>query len=173
MCVFGSGTIERDSKQYNEIVRVGELLGKLGFNVISGGYFGTMEAISKGASLHNGEIIGITCKIMERLDKRKVPNKYLTKVIGTENLEERTDKMFEISDLFTVFNGNSGTHNEWIKLYELMKNGTLGEKQIIFYKIDKPVMGFVEYLSKKSDNKGHLFCFADSFEEYKEILRKH
>ena len=57
ICAFGSykGLDNRE-----DIVRVGQLLAEKGYTVISGGFSGTMEDISKGAKSAGGKTIGIT-----------------------------------------------------------------------------------------------------------------
>ena len=45
---------------YDEGLRCGELLARAGFAVATGGYGGTMEAVSRGAKDAGGEVIGVT-----------------------------------------------------------------------------------------------------------------
>jgi len=47
--VFGSSQPAPDSPAYAVAERVGRLLGEAGYSVMTGDYFGTMEAVSKGA----------------------------------------------------------------------------------------------------------------------------
>ena len=58
--VFGSSRCVEGDQEYIFAESVGSMLGKLGHDVATGGYQGTMEAISKGASKHNVDVIGIT-----------------------------------------------------------------------------------------------------------------
>ncbi len=48
--VFGSSTCLPDSAQYREAEELGRGLAESGFGVVTGGYGGTMEAVSKGAA---------------------------------------------------------------------------------------------------------------------------
>ena len=50
MVVFGSSTCLPDSDAYRTGEALGSLLATAGFDVVTGGYSGTMEAVSKGAS---------------------------------------------------------------------------------------------------------------------------
>ena len=52
--VFGSSSCKQGSAEYAEAELLGCLLGKNGFDVVTGGYSGTMEAISKGAANWDG-----------------------------------------------------------------------------------------------------------------------
>ena len=58
--VFGSSRCVEGDQEYSFAESVGNMLGKLGNNVATGGYQGTMEAVSKGASRYNVDVIGIT-----------------------------------------------------------------------------------------------------------------
>jgi uncharacterized protein (TIGR00725 family) len=63
--VFGSARPIPGEQAYNEAVRLGSLLAKSGCTVLTGGYMGTMEAVSRGASEAGGHVIGITCDELE------------------------------------------------------------------------------------------------------------
>ena len=58
--VFGSSRCVKGDQEYIFAENIGNMLGKLGHNVATGGYQGTMEAISKGASKHGVNVIGVT-----------------------------------------------------------------------------------------------------------------
>ncbi|MEM7800117.1 MAG: isopentenyl phosphate kinase [Chloroflexota bacterium] len=64
--VFGSSAIAKDSVDYQIAYEVGCLLAEAGFTVMSGGYMGTMEAVSKGANETGGHVIGVTSDEIER-----------------------------------------------------------------------------------------------------------
>ena len=64
--VFGGArTIPGDSL-YAEAYELGSLLAKAGHSVLTGGYIGTMEAVSRGAAEAGGHVIGITCDEIAR-----------------------------------------------------------------------------------------------------------
>lgn len=50
MVVFGSSTCDAGSVLYSTAEALGYGLAQAGFDVVNGGYSGTMEAVSKGAS---------------------------------------------------------------------------------------------------------------------------
>jgi uncharacterized protein (TIGR00725 family) len=75
--VFGGSRCASDSPEYVEALRLGRLLVEAGFDVCSGGYYGVMEAISRGAHEAGGEVIGVTMNQF-----KATPNAYLKK-IGT------------------------------------------------------------------------------------------
>ena len=64
--VFGGSQPKPDSSAYEEARQLGELLARRGHTVLTGGYIGTMEAVSRGAHEADGHVIGVTCAEIER-----------------------------------------------------------------------------------------------------------
>lgn len=55
--VFGSSSCKPGSTEYIQAEKLGMLLAQSGFGVVTGGYSGTMEAVSKGAnSIHGTQV---------------------------------------------------------------------------------------------------------------------
>ena len=50
---------------YEQALRLGKLLGQAGCTVLTGGYLGTMEAVSRGAAENGGHVVGVTCTEIE------------------------------------------------------------------------------------------------------------
>lgn len=172
IAIFGSASLKPTATLYKEIEKIGEYLGKSGFDIVSGGYLGTMEAISKGGSLSSAKIIGVTCKELEKKFKEKKPNQYLTSIVITPTIEERILKIIKLGDAYTIFDGGSGTMYEWIKIYEYMNSKLMGEKSIIFFKPSVAVKNFINFLCSRERNKKYLFQIANSLEGYKKIINK-
>ena len=61
--VFGGAS--PTEPDYNAALRLGKLLGQAGCSVLTGGYIGTMEAVSRGAAESGGHVIGVTCEEIE------------------------------------------------------------------------------------------------------------
>ena len=83
---------------------IGNLLAQAGFTIANGGYGGTMTAAAKGASEAGGEIIGVTCSAF----KNSKPNKYITREIVTESLDERLDTLIKLGQAYIVLPGGTG-----------------------------------------------------------------
>ncbi|HUF95475.1 MAG TPA: DNA-binding protein, partial [Acidimicrobiia bacterium] len=64
VAVFGSSDTSTDSPDWLEAVAVGESLARAGFAVVTGGYGGTMEAVSLGAAQSGGRAVGVTVSSM-------------------------------------------------------------------------------------------------------------
>ena len=87
VAVFGSSQSDPDSRNWAEAEQVGRRLGEAGFAVITGGYGGTMEAVSKGASEASGHVIGVTAPPL--FPGRHGANAYVAELIETEGLAKR------------------------------------------------------------------------------------
>jgi uncharacterized protein (TIGR00725 family) len=60
--VFGSAKPVSGDSAYTDAMSLGEKLAQLQIGVVTGGYMGTMEAVSKGSSEAGGYVIGVTCE---------------------------------------------------------------------------------------------------------------
>ena len=63
--VFGGSQPKPGEKSYQDAILLGKYLGEAGHTVLTGGYIGTMEAISRGAAEAGGHVIGVTCREIE------------------------------------------------------------------------------------------------------------
>ena len=63
--VFGGSQPKEGSAAYAEAMELGKLLAERGHIVLTGGYIGVMEAISRGAREAGGHVIGVTCEDIE------------------------------------------------------------------------------------------------------------
>jgi uncharacterized protein (TIGR00730 family) len=116
--VFGSAQPAPDSRAYEQARTLGQLLAQAGFAVINGGYAGTMQAVSQGASENGGQAIGITCAVFD--GERLEGNIYLTKTIHTPDLLARLKQLTELGDGFVVLGGGVGTLLELFLVWNLL-----------------------------------------------------
>ena len=116
--VFGSSRCVKGDQEYIFAESIGNMLGKLGHNVATGGYQGTMEAISKGASKHAVSVIGVTVpSLFSNMSKDSFEvkaNEYISKEIQTESLSDRIHHLLENSKAIIVLPGKIGTLTELI-----------------------------------------------------------
>ncbi|HEY3250408.1 MAG TPA: LOG family protein [Ignavibacteria bacterium] len=125
---FGSGLIKPDDPYYNEIFEIGKAIGKSGWTLCCGGFYGTMEAIAKGAKSAGGKTIGVTVTSW----KTKC-NDFIDEEVKMENLMERIMELIGLADEYLVFKGGTGTLVEFSVAMELMNKKMVPEKPIIFY----------------------------------------
>jgi hypothetical protein len=63
--IFGGSSPKPGSKAYQQAYKLGQTLAQAGHSVLTGGYIGTMEAVSRGAAEVGGHVIGVTCSEIE------------------------------------------------------------------------------------------------------------
>ena len=170
--IFGSSGPDEGSPAYQEAYEVGKLLGELGFNVVNGGFIGTMEASSKGAKAGNTKAIGVVPADLTYAE----PNKWLDEVIKTEDIVRRVDKMIELGDVFVVLKGSVGTMHELATAWNLMSIKVIDKKPIIC--LGEHWRPVVERTAETERNKNadlirnDIVTFAKDINELKEILKE-
>ncbi len=127
ICVFGS--YKKLDKKSQDIIKLGRLLAERDFEVITGGFGGTMEDISRGAKEAGGKTIGVT--YYRYADTAKKPNKYIDREIKTKNIFERINVMMKESNGFIVLPGGTGTLLELAAVLEHINKGLMQPKPII------------------------------------------
>ena len=157
--VFGSGQVNPRSEEYQLAQRAGEVLGRFGYSVATGGYAGVMEAVSSGARKSNVEVIGVICRLWQTK-----PNKYITRVIETDNLTERLAKLIELGKAgYVVFPGATGTLRELAEAWELMEKHIIPDRPIVcITQFWKPVITLVGKVRPEATER---ICFAETPED--------
>ena len=125
---FGSAFINENEPLYSEITDIGKYIAEAGYTICSGGYSGSMEAISKGAKSAGGKTIGVTVKGWQT-----VPNDYIDEIVEMPNLMERIVELIGIADAYIIFKGGTGTLVEISVALELINKRSMPEKKMIFY----------------------------------------
>jgi uncharacterized protein (TIGR00730 family) len=104
IAVFGSAAVKRGDPLFTSGIRLGEMLGRSGFDVMTGGYQGVMEAVSRGAREAGAHVIGVT---MRRFEDRV--NRYVMDEIRTLNFYERFGWLVDRADGYIAMEGGIGT----------------------------------------------------------------
>lgn len=113
-------------------MRIGEALARAGHTVMSGGYLGVMEAISKGAKRAGGRVIGVTTDQIG-LQFNVQPNRYLDEIINYADLRDRLLHMVENADGYLAMPGGIGTLHEIAETWELMRIGGVPRRPFVCY----------------------------------------
>src|SRR3989440_11734304 len=106
--IFGGSRVEPDSDEYLAAQRLGEALAERGFDVVTGGYNGVMEAVSRGAKEAGGHVVGVTVDVIAT-NFQRVPDSYLGQEGRTAPLLERIDKLVEAGAAYVILPGGAGT----------------------------------------------------------------
>jgi uncharacterized protein (TIGR00730 family) len=128
--IFGGSRVEPDSNEYLAAQQLGRALAERGFSVVTGGYNGVMEAVSRGAKQAGGHVIGVTVDVIARNFER-MPNSFIDQEVRTAALLERIDKLVELGAAYVVLPGGAGTLAELGVVWNLALLGALQNKPLI------------------------------------------
>lgn len=118
--VYGSAQPVPGSDLYEEARTLGRLLAEAGFGVMTGGYDGTMAAVSQGAHEGGGHIIGITIDVFPR-----PANPWVREEVRYPGFSERLRHLTDLADGFVVLRGGIGTLTEIFYTWGLMQTGAV------------------------------------------------
>lgn len=128
--IFGSARPEPGSPDYEVAYTVGRLLAEAGYAVATGGYMGTMEAVSKGAHDAGGHVIGITSDRIEAF--RPVgPNGFIKQETRYTTLRERLLHLVQENDAMIALPGGIGTLAEVSMAWNAMQTGEMPAKPFV------------------------------------------
>ena len=128
--VFGSASPTPGQPLYEQAVRLGELLAQAGHTVMTGGYCGTMEGVSRGAVEAGGDSIGVTCRQIE--DYRPTgPNPWVRQIKATDTLSQRIEILTSEADAFLALPGGIGTLAEVAMVFNKMVISAIPSKTLI------------------------------------------
>ena len=130
--VYGSAKIRPGDVDYEASVIVGRRLAEAGYTVMTGGYNGAMEAISKGAHQAGGHVIGVTT---DQIGKQYniEPNAYIKEVINYTELRDRLLYMVQKADGYLAMPGGVGTLHEIAETWELMRINGVPKRPFVCY----------------------------------------
>jgi len=115
--VFGASQSHPGDTHFEEAVLCGELLARAGFAVATGGYAGSMEAVSMGARRAGGHVIGVTAP--QVFSARPGANHYVVHERSADTLTERIGLLVEDSDGAIALWGSLGTATELLTAWNL------------------------------------------------------
>jgi uncharacterized protein (TIGR00730 family) len=124
--VFGSSRPRSGEAQYSVAQELGSELARQGFIVCSGGYAGTMEAVSRGAKEAGGRTIGITAQFF----KARV-NQCIDEEIRKKTWQDRLFALIERGDAFVTCPGGTGTLVELAVVWEMLNKNVIGRKPLV------------------------------------------
>jgi hypothetical protein len=141
--IFGSARTKEDDFYYQQAVKISQLLANRGFNIISGGGPGIMEAANKGAyNIPNIESIGLNID----LPFEQIANPYTTKELSFDYFFSRKVMLVKYSMAYVIMPGGFGTLDELFEALTLVQTKKLSGVKIFvigkeFY---QPLMTFIK-----------------------------
>ena len=128
--VFGGSQPKEGDTAFAEAMELGRLLAQRGHTVLTGGYIGTMEAVSRGAHEAGGHVIGVTCDDIETWRAVK-PNQWVKEERRRKTLIERLQVLIEGCDAAIALPGGAGTLTEVALMWNLMIVESLPRRPLI------------------------------------------
>ena len=134
--VFGSSKPVINDEQYTTAYNLGKQLAQGGFNVCTGGFYGIMEATSKGAVEGGAEAIGVTVNLWNGRANKYVTKEIVVPVTMTYLDESEQTKQRAPGDLLGV----QATFNITLSEYDV-ENMVIGQKMAEDVKITVNIVG--------------------------------
>ena len=128
--VFGGSQPQPGSPAYAEACELGKLLAQAGHTVLTGGYVGTMEAVSRGANEAGGHVIGVTCADIEAWRGVRA-NAWVKEERHFATLQERLNELVLACEAAIALPGGPGTLTEIALTWNLMIVASMPAKPLI------------------------------------------
>lgn len=152
--VFGSARIKKGDKLYDMVYELGEKIGELGADIVTGGGPGLMEAANAGYvngdmldGIQNGHSIGLPVN----LPFEEKHNKHLNIIENHERFSTRLDSFMALSNVVIVAPGGIGTALELFYTWQLVQVGHICKTPIILIgKMWKDLLKWVEKYQVKA-----------------------
>jgi uncharacterized protein (TIGR00730 family) len=165
--VFGGRHPAPGDEEYQQAMKLGSLLAAKGYGVMSGGYSGVMEAVSRGAAQAGGTAIGVTMEIFGGLP----PNPFLTSEIRSRDFFERLDILASRADGFIALRGGMGTLTEVGLIWNMLQTKTMPHKPMLLLgKFWKPLLQAVSDHLVITPKDLDLLHYVDSPDEAVALL---
>ena len=156
--VFGGAAPKMGEPAYEEARRLGYLLGSEGHTLLTGGYIGVMEAVSRGGREAGAHVIGATCEQIEKCHLDRKPNSFLSEEWRFETLQARLFSLIERCDLAIAMPGGAGTLAEVSIMWNEMIIEAIPHRPLILFgeQWQKTFSHFIEqfdsYISPRDRN---------------------
>ncbi|MEE8557987.1 MAG: TIGR00730 family Rossman fold protein [Myxococcota bacterium] len=172
--IFGGARVPRSSPGYRQAERIAYLLAKRGFNVITGGGPGAMEAANRGARLGGARSVGLNIK----LPSEQPPNKHADTVIHFDYFFARKVMFVKYACAFIGLPGGYGTLDEMFECLTLKQTQKTKNFPVILFGTDY-WKGLLDWLRERvladgliSKRDLRLFTVTDSPEEVCRIVEQ-
>ena len=158
--IYGSARLKPDNEWYTQTEEIAYLLGKAGFNIMTGGGPGVMEAANLGA--RRAGVISVGLNI--QLPKEQVCNVYADRVIKFHHFFVRKVMLVKYATAFIIMPGGLGTLDELTEILTLIQTQKVKPFPVIMFSSEY-WGGFLEWL------KGTVLAHGHISEEDFDLLR--
>lgn len=127
--IFGSARTSETEPMYKAAHETAYLLGAAGFEIITGGGPGIMEAANRGA--HEAGARSVGCNI--QLPFEQMPNPYLTKSLTFKYFMVRKTMFIKYSNAYIIFPGGFGTMDELFEALTLIQTRKIRNFPVVLF----------------------------------------
>jgi len=172
--IFGSSRCPSKSATYKKTVKLAGLLVRNGFNVISGGGPGVMEAANKGAASAGGKSVGLHI----HLPSEQKPNKYANVRLDFKYFFIRKVMFVKYAVAYVIMPGGFGTLDELFEALTLIQTKRIRSFPVILVDTDywKGLISWIKgtLVEKMSISKADLevFSLVNTPEEAVSIIKR-
>jgi len=173
--IFGSARLKPEDIYYQKTERLAQLLVKDGFNVITGGGPGIMEAANKGASEAGGKSVGLNI----RLPYEQKPNPYANIHIDYKYFFVRKVMFVKYAVAYVIMPGGFGTMDELFEALTLIQTKKIKSFPLILMGSEY-WRGLIDWLKSTMMQEGkinpvdmELIQIVDEPEEVVKLIKKY
>lgn len=174
--IFGSTSFSPQNHYYQEARKLGKLLARAGYTVITGGGPGIMEAANRGAFEVGGKSVGLNIQLPEG----QRMNPYVKSPIGFNYFFIRKVMLSFASQIYIFFPGGFGTLDEFFEIVTLIQTKKLTRPVpviIVGKEYWQPLFNWLKsevYQKQRAIKKKDLeiFHLVNSAREAFEIIKK-
>lgn len=164
--IFGSARFGEDNIYYQKAREMGFRVAKAGFNVVTGGGPGVMEAASRGAKEAGGHTIGINIE----LPFEQTPNPYLDIWVNIKYFFVRKVLLFKYSVGFVLMPGGLGTLDEFFEVFTLVQCEKIPKFPLVLFGTEYwskliEQLKFMEANQTISAEDHQIYLITDSYDE--------
>lgn len=127
--VYGSARVKEGSPLWKETENIAYRLGKLGYNIVTGGGPGIMAAANCGARRAGVVSIGLNIELPEE----QIVNPYTTKSITFHHFFVRKVMLVKYATAFVIMPGGLGTLDELTEVLTLIQTGKSKPFPVLLY----------------------------------------
>jgi uncharacterized protein (TIGR00725 family) len=128
--VFGGSHPKPGEVAYEEALYLGKLLGSAGYTVLTGGYIGTMEAVSRGAAEAGAHVVGVTCDEIEHWRPVRL-NPWVQEERRFPTLRQRLFALIEGCDAGLALPGGPGTLAEVSMMWNHLLTDAIAPRPLV------------------------------------------
>lgn len=171
--IYGAARLAAGTPVYEKTREIANLIGKEGFNIITGGGPGAMEAANLGAREAGVQSIGLNITLPEE----QVCNVYANISVHFNHFFVRKIMLVKYSTAFVIIPGGMGTLDELTEVLTLIQTGKIKPFPVILFD-SSYWKGFLEWMQTRTLVDGYiteddlkLLRLSDDPKEIVDIIR--